>query len=131
MAYFFVLKSQNSFDVRWCRANVGERIFRPWVARMEERGVAMLPNTRITDLLLDDTASRVRGVALADGSELEADVVVLGVGASALRNIVRASSQLASVSDEFARMADLRCPRPLHPTPYTLHPTLCTLHPRP
>merc|ERR1719491_25331 len=26
MAYFFVLRGQNAFDVRWCRGNVGERI---------------------------------------------------------------------------------------------------------
>ena len=127
MAYFFVLKSQTSFDVRWCRANVGERVFRPWVSRMEAAGVGMLPNTRIADLLLDDEASRVRGVRLADGSEIEADVVVLGVGASALRNIVRASPQLASVSDEFARMADLRSPMCILPVSYT-HLTLPTIY---
>jgi tRNA U34 5-carboxymethylaminomethyl modifying enzyme MnmG/GidA len=108
MAYFFVLKSQTSFDVRWCRANVGEKIFRPWVTRMEERGVTTLPNTRVVDLVLDSERSRVCGIALADGSEIAADVVVLGVGVNALRNIVRSSPQLASVSEEFARMADLR-----------------------
>ena len=34
MAYFFVLKSQNSFDVRWCKGNIGEKIFQPWVKHM-------------------------------------------------------------------------------------------------
>ena len=33
MAYFFVLKSQGAFDVRWCRGNVGEKIFQPWARR--------------------------------------------------------------------------------------------------
>mmetsp|Transcript_31932 Transcript_31932/g.36221 ORF Transcript_31932/g.36221 Transcript_31932/m.36221 type:complete len:652 (-) Transcript_31932:267-2222(-) len=35
MAYFFVLKSQNSFDVRWCKGNIGQKIFQPWVQQME------------------------------------------------------------------------------------------------
>ncbi|OEU07619.1 FAD/NAD(P)-binding domain-containing protein [Fragilariopsis cylindrus CCMP1102] len=35
MAYFFVLKSQNSFDVRWCKGNIGEKIFQPWVQHLE------------------------------------------------------------------------------------------------
>jgi Uncharacterized conserved protein len=32
--YFFVLKSQNSFDVRWCKGNIGEKIMDPWVKFM-------------------------------------------------------------------------------------------------
>jgi len=109
MAYFFVLKSQNSFDVRWCRGNVGELIFRPWVERMEAAGVQTMPNTRVADLRVDPAdASRLLGVELADGSVLEADHVVLGVGVGAMRNMVRSSPLLASRGPEFARMADLR-----------------------
>jgi len=109
MAYFFVLKSQNSFDVRWCRGNVGEKIFSPWVDQMQERGVETLPNTRVADLIVDENdSSMLRGVTLADGTELLADHVVLGVGVNALRNIVRASPTLATRSKEFAKMADLR-----------------------
>jgi len=37
MAYFFVLKSQNSFDVRWCKGNIGQKIFQPWVQQMENK----------------------------------------------------------------------------------------------
>ena len=109
MAYFFVLKSQTSFDVRWCRGNVGEKIFRPWVERMEALGVELRPNTRITDLLVDPAnASKLRGVALSDGSEVTADEVILGIGCNAMRNLVRSSPTLASSSEEFAKMADLR-----------------------
>ena len=49
MAYFFVLKHQTSFDVRWCKGNVGEQVFAPWVAQMEERGVEFIPSTRVVD----------------------------------------------------------------------------------
>ena len=109
MAYFFVLKSQNSFDVRWCRGNVGEKIFSPWVEQMQARGVETLANTRVADLIVDDSDPRVlRGVTLSDGTQLLADHVVLGVGVNALRNIVRASPTLATRSTEFSHMADLR-----------------------
>jgi uncharacterized protein with NAD-binding domain and iron-sulfur cluster len=108
MAYFFVLKSQTSFDVRWCRGNVGEKIFRPWVERMEALGVELLPSTRVGDLDIDPDGTTVRGVRLSDGRSLPADYVVLGVGAAALRGMVRASPQLAALSPELARCADLR-----------------------
>ena len=48
-AYFFVLKHQTSFDVRWCKGNVGETIFKPWVEHMEARGVSFVPSARVTD----------------------------------------------------------------------------------
>jgi uncharacterized protein with NAD-binding domain and iron-sulfur cluster len=48
MAYFFVLKSQNSFDVRCCRGNVGDLIFDPWVREMRSRGVVFQTCTRVT-----------------------------------------------------------------------------------
>ena len=108
MAYFFVLKSQTSFDVRWCRGNVGDKIFRPWVEKMEGLGVELLHNTRVSDLELDSEDRVVRGVRLSDGRMLQADYVVLGTGVSALRNMVRSSPRLGSFSPELARCADLR-----------------------
>ena len=35
MAYFFVLKNQNAFDVRWCKGNIGTAIFQPWIDQMK------------------------------------------------------------------------------------------------
>lgn len=37
MAYFFVLSNQKAFDVRWCKGNIGEQIFDPWVERMQSK----------------------------------------------------------------------------------------------
>ena len=42
MAYFFVLKEQTAFDVRWCRGNVGEKIFTPWCEELKDRGVTFV-----------------------------------------------------------------------------------------
>jgi uncharacterized protein with NAD-binding domain and iron-sulfur cluster len=110
MAYFFVLKSQNSFDVRWCRGNVGDKIFDPWVQDMQSRGVVFETSTRVTgfETAHDDKISRI--MCKADGGKelaLEADIVVFAVGAGALSGMVRNSPELAKHA-EFRRFANLR-----------------------
>eukprot|EP00966_Prymnesium_polylepis_P284843 6580894-Prymnesium_polylepis.1 len=98
MAYFFVLKHQTSFDVRWCRGNVGELIFQPWVEQMQQRGVTFLPSTKAVDFDAADadaprrlTAVRCLGDKGAQCT-LEADEVVFAVGMGALNGMVRGSS---------------------------------------
>lgn len=54
MAYFFVLKSQNSFDVRWCKGNIGKLIFDPWVELLKEKGVIFQMNSRVTGFEFGD-----------------------------------------------------------------------------
>ena len=140
MAYFFVLKHQNSFDVRWCKGNVGEKIFQPWVQQMQQRGVTFRQATRATGFV---TAAQRQAVAAGDdappaaaaagspGAELvavectgeggeketlEADVVVFAVGAAALAAMVRGSPELARHAE--ARRARLARP------PFALRPAL-------
>ena len=36
MLYYFILAHQPDFDVVWCRGTVGEKIFRPWVEKIEK-----------------------------------------------------------------------------------------------
>ncbi|EOD10111.1 hypothetical protein EMIHUDRAFT_248539 [Emiliania huxleyi CCMP1516] len=117
MAYFFVLKHQTSFDVRWCKGNIGEKIFQPWVEQMKERGVQFLPSTRVTDfecgsdgriecvvcrttggspLVPGGTPTEDASGAPADSKvRVEADDVVLAVGAAALNGMVRGSRALS------------------------------------
>lgn len=54
MAYFFVLKSQTSFDVRWCRGNIGEKILGPWVKSM------IVPLTTAEEGNDDDDDAKIR-----------------------------------------------------------------------
>ena len=111
MAYFFVLKSQNSFDVRWCRGNVGDKIFDPWVQEMRSNGVTFETSTRVVGFESSDDGKRLSTVKCCkqNGKEtiLEADTVVFAVGAAALNGIVRNSPELARHA-EFRRFANLR-----------------------
>lgn len=108
MAYFFVLKSQNSFDVRWCRGNVGDTIFDKWVQEMESRGVIFQTSTRVTGF--ETNGDKITSIQCKSGEEekiLKADTVVFAVGAAALNGIVRNSPELAQHA-EFRRFANLR-----------------------
>lgn len=114
MAYFFVLKHQTSFDVRWCRGNVGEKIFAPWCAAMRLAGVEFVSSTRAVGFNADPatgavTAVRCRGVDTGGGADfsLLADDVVLALGAPALAAITRGSPTLSRHA-EFRQFCDLR-----------------------
>jgi uncharacterized protein with NAD-binding domain and iron-sulfur cluster len=115
MAYFFVLKSQNSFDVRWCRGNIGKVIFDPWVDYLKERGVIFLTSTRVQGFELGESTRVSKAICskvASDGVTVEtitlaADVVVFATGGAALNGIVRNSPDLAQYS-EFRRFANLR-----------------------
>ena len=80
MAYFFVLKHQTSFDVRWCKGNIGELIFQPWVEQMKERGVTFLPSTKAIDFVPQPEQPRTLSTVRCVGDSgaqctLEADEV--------------------------------------------------------
>jgi len=60
MAYFFVLRSQTSFDVRWCKGNIGKLIFDPWVELLKENGVRFETSTRVQGFEMEgDCISKV------------------------------------------------------------------------
>ena len=126
MAYFFVLRSQNSFDVRWCKGNIGKLIFDPWVELLTERGVTFVTSTRVQGFEMDDndciskvicssTASKRDDDGAVEGGEetgteiisLEADKVIFALGGAALNGMVRNSPELAKYP-EFRKFANLR-----------------------
>ena len=134
MAYFFVLRQQTSFDVRWCRGNIGDMIFQPWVEQMKARGVRFVTSTRATGFqTTDGPGEAITGVRCTSGGEeatLPADKVVFAVGAAALSGMVRSSPALAR-HPEFRRFANLRGTSVLAtrlyldravPTPYSANP---------
>ena len=110
-AYFFVLQSQAAFDVQWCRGNIGETIFQPWVKTMEKAGVEFTCSTRVTGFEIDKNNKKVEAVncKLKDGSEqqMEVDDVVFAVGAKALNAFATYCPELSGY-DEFRRFGNLR-----------------------
>jgi len=121
MAYFFVLKSQNSFDVRWCKGNIGEKIFQPWVDFMSnekeggenQEGVEFITSTRVVgfDTVSSDDCrfSKVICESQESGEKqsIDADKVIFAVGGAALNAMVRLSPVL-SKHHEFRRFSNLR-----------------------
>lgn len=116
MAYFFVLRSQDSFDVRWCKGNIGELIFDPWVEYLSDMGVKFETSTRVGGFEMDVDNDTIISSVLCikkttDGTDesitLDADKVVFATGGAALNAIVRNSPELSKHAD-FRRFANLR-----------------------
>ena len=116
MAYFFVLKSQNSFDVRWCKGNIGKLIFDPWVKLLKGVGVKFEMNTRVKGFEFKDAKGdaiskvaclKASGNGTTNEFYLEADSVVFAVGGAALNGMVQSSSQLSKYA-EFRKFSNLR-----------------------
>lgn len=108
MLYYFILAHQPNFDVVWCRGTVGDRIFRPWVERIEQAGGTVLTNRRVTDLVLetqDNQPQRVTGVVCGN-AVFEADAVIFAVGVTGMQKIVRSSPSLQQFP-EFCNLANL------------------------
>lgn len=109
MAYFFVLQSQCAFDVQWCRGNIGDRIFQPWVDQMKEHGLRLECATRVVGFDVESDAITAVQCRRADGSQfiLPSDDVILCVSAKALNSFAQFCPNLAQY-DEFRGFANLR-----------------------
>lgn len=105
MLYYFILAHQPDFDVVWCRGTVGEMIFRPWVAAMQDSGCRFLSNKRVTDLVLDEATGSVTGVLCGEEC-FPADAVIFSVGISAMQKIV-SNSKVLRTREEFVNTANL------------------------
>jgi uncharacterized protein with NAD-binding domain and iron-sulfur cluster len=104
MLYFFILAHQPDFDVVWCRGTVGEKIFRPWVEKIEKAGAKVLANRRVTDVIVD---SNNRATAVVCGDEVfDADVVIFSVGITGMKKIVSSSPNLQN-RQEFRNLSNL------------------------
>lgn len=104
MLYFFILAHQPDFDVVWCRGTVGEKIFRPWVERIEKAGARVLTNRRVTDLVVDSD-NRAKGVVCGD-EVFDADAVIFAVGITGMKKILSNSPSLQS-RKEFRNLSNL------------------------
>ncbi len=104
MLYYFILGHQPDFDVVWCRGTVGEKIFRPWVDKIEKAGAKVLANRRVTDVIVD---SNNRATAVVCGDEVfAADAVIFAVGITGMKKIIASSPSLQSRA-EFRNVTNL------------------------
>jgi uncharacterized protein with NAD-binding domain and iron-sulfur cluster len=92
MLYYFILAHQPDFDVVWCRGTVGERIFQPWVERIEQLGGRVLTNRRVVDFELN--AQGEVSAVLCPQERFEADAVISAISISGLKKIVQGGSVL-------------------------------------
>ncbi|CEJ44382.1 Amine oxidase [Umezakia ovalisporum] len=104
MLYFFILAHQADFDVVWCRGTVGEKIFRPWVEKIEKVGAKVLPKHRVTDLIVD-SQNRAKAVVCGD-QVFDADAVIFAVGVTGMKKIV-ANSPTLQGREEFRNLNNL------------------------
>lgn len=93
MLYYFILAHQPDFDVVWCRGTVGEKIFRPWVEKIQQLGGKVLTQKRVTDVIVE--GNKATGVVCGE-EVFDADAVIFAVGISAMQKIVASSPSLQS-----------------------------------
>ncbi len=104
MLYFFILAHQPDFDVVWCRGTVGEKIFCPWMERIEKAGARVLANRRVTDLIVENYP-QVTGVVCGD-EVFDTDAVIFAVGITGMKKIISSSPSLQS-REEFRNLSNL------------------------
>jgi uncharacterized protein with NAD-binding domain and iron-sulfur cluster len=107
---FYALAHQQSFDVRWCRGSVAERVLAPLVARIGGAGGSFKWGHAVERV--DTDGDRAVGVVARDratgaATRLDVDAVVMAVGIKGMKAIVAASPGLAA-RDEFRATASLR-----------------------
>ncbi|MGF1479518.1 MAG: FAD-dependent oxidoreductase [Cyanophyceae cyanobacterium] len=103
MLYYFILAHQPNFDVVWCRGTVGEKIFSPWVQKIEALGGQVLTQKRVTDVVLEN--GQTRGV-VCDREVFAADAVIFAVSVSGIKKIVSGSQTLRTCR-EFRELTNL------------------------
>ena len=105
MLYYFILAHQPDFDVVWCRGTVGEKIFKPWIAEIEQSGGKVLTNKRVRDIVVDDRG-KATGVKCGD-EFFAADAIISSVSITGMKKIVESSSTLNNYA-QFRNLANLR-----------------------
>ena len=105
MLYYFILAHQPDFDVVWCRGTVGEKIFKPWIEKIEKAGGQVLTNKRVSDIAIDD-AGKAIGVKCGD-EFFAADAVISSVSITGMKKIAESSSTLNNYA-QFRNLANLK-----------------------
>ena len=130
LLYYYALAHQDSFDVRWiARGTVQSALVAPLAAMLQEKyDLNVLGGCRVEEIVMDESARRATGVTYSrttgrrttkkgageTGSpraaaleRVDADAVVLALGAKGMRGVVAGSPALARLAPELTKAASL------------------------
>lgn len=105
MIYYFIIAHQKDFDLVWCRGTIKEKIFKPWMDSMKNRGCKFLEGRRVTEFAFDEETGCITEVFCGKES-LKADAVILAVGISTMQDIIHNSAALCT-RVEFLKVLNL------------------------
>jgi uncharacterized protein with NAD-binding domain and iron-sulfur cluster len=124
LLYYYALAHQDSFDVRWiARGTVQSALVAPLASMLQEKyDLNVLGGCRVEEITMDESARRATGVtysraARTTGADetgtrhalerVDADAVVLALGAKGMRGVVAGSPALARLAPELTKAASL------------------------
>ena len=108
--HVFALQSRGAFDVRWGRGGLTPSIFLPWQTQLEARGnVELRSGARVAGISGGDGDGARLSVAVVgqEDAPIDADAVVLAVGATSAARLAEASPALRDLPS-CARWSELR-----------------------
>lgn len=85
--HVFALQSKGAFDVRWCRGSIAEKIFEPWTALLQQRGVDIRGGSKVTSITLNSSSSKKYQITVNDSDTIECDAVVMAIGGTAMKRL--------------------------------------------
>lgn len=112
--YYYALKTQASFDVRWCRGSIAEKIFAPLADRIRENSGRILGGVAVERVDVDEKTNSIVAVHGTNRETNEKvsvgdlDAVVFAVGVKGMQNLVLGNQQSLGTRDEFARTLALK-----------------------
>jgi len=110
LLYFYALAHQTSFDVRWLkRGTVASTLVAPLAADLKRSGVEIAGGCFVSEVAYDGARATSVTYEKANGgaATLEVDAVVLALGATGLKAVMRGSPDLALGAPDLSAAASL------------------------
>ena len=112
LLYFYALKKQNSFDVKWIKSkSISQTIIYPILSKLQkDYGLQVEGNSKVSKLILNNE-NKISSIEYTKDGKQEViddiDAVCLAVGASGLKGILNSSPEISFLSPELTKAASL------------------------
>ena len=110
LLYFYALAHQTAFDVRWLKkGTVQSTLVQPFAESLEATGLVTIKGGCFV-ASLDYDGGRVASVTYKEGDSahtLDVDGVVLALGSTGMKNVMRGSPELAKKAEDLSLAASL------------------------